>query len=284
MFNGLLKTQYFLILFFCGLIFLAGKSLLWAQTDTTPLITPKPTNSSISIYSPTPTATFSYEEAKKKLELERLELENEKLKFEMEKLKALATKTTTEDKKDDKKEMVLYQQKCSEKAESLAKDNKDKANLLILDFVNGEAWSKGVRYHLYDIYSMAEDQKIEFKKYLDKRDMTGDDRNRYVIRNVSLLRYNQRSRGILTLKAPVKDEDYRVLSVDGVTFDSAIGDVRSAHQNIYFNYEGEGHRDKLKLLKYKFSQDFFTFSDKLEYGFDKDGKLLEIRFGVLDEN
>ena len=277
------KRKFLLILSYCGLL-LSGSGNLWAQVDSATVVPPRPTASLNPEYSPTPTATFSYEEGKKKLELERLELENEKLKFEIEKLKAQTTKTTTEEKKNDKKEMMMYQEKCSEKAEGLAKDNKDKANLLILDLVNGEAWNKGVRYHLNDIYSMAEDQKIEFKKYLDKRDMNGDDRNRYVIRNVSLLRYNQRSRVILTFKAPVKDEDYRVLSIDGVSFASSIGDIRSAHQNIYFNYEGEGNRDKLKLLKYKFAKDFFSFSDKLEYGFDKDGKLLEIKFGVLDEN
>jgi hypothetical protein len=60
--------------------------------------------------------------------------------------------------------------------------------------------------------------------------------------------------------------------------------VRNACQSVFFKYVGEGHRGKLKILKYNHPEDFLSFSDKLEFAFDKEGKLTEIRYGVLDEN
>lgn len=271
------SVRKFIALVFClyGLVLFAAKNTL-AQND----LTPSPQGSA----SPTPTVPMTFEQEKEKLELERIELENEKLQFEMDKLKAQATKTTVDDRKNSKEETALFQQKLSDKAEALAKDNKDKANLLILDLVNNEVWNKGIRYNLFNIQSMAEEQKIPVKKYLDKRDLNGDERNRYVIRNISLLRYNGRTRGILTVKAPALDEDFRVLTLDNISFDSTIGEVRDAYHNEYFVYDGEGHADKLKWLRYTYSRGLLDFSDKLEFGFDKDGKFLEIRYGVLDEN
>ena len=74
------------------------------------------------------------------------------------------------------------------------------------------------------------------------------------------------------------------MTPEGITFDSSVGDVRNAFQNAYFSYEGEDHENKLKILKYVHSQDVLTFSDRLEFAFDKEGKLVNIRYGVLDEH
>lgn len=256
-------------------LLLVGEGKLLAQA--VPTFTPVP------VLTQTP-AQLSYDERKKKLELDRLELENEKLRFEMEKLKAQATKTIGgEQKTDSKKEIEAFQKTLSEKAAALAKENQEKPNLLILDLVNDEIWNKGVRYNAHSIFAMAEDRKLDMKKYLDKRDMNGDERNRYVINNLSLIRYSLRAKGIIKIAAPAKDGDFTILTSEGVTSDSPIGDVRNAYQSVYFKYNGEGERKKMRILKYQHSRGL-DFSDKLEFAFDRDGKMMEIRFGVLDEN
>lgn len=284
------KKRIFLnFLVFCVLIFW-GTQLLWADEALTPSPTFLPTPVKVTRpkmrLTPTPTESLEYE--KQQLEIERLKLENERLKLELEKMSLQATQTVVVEKKDtkeqEKEEMESSLRQQSEKATSLAKENKDKENLLILDFVHGEAWHRGTQYSVHGIYDMAEDEKLKMKKYLDKRDMNGDERNYYIIQNLSLLRYRQRPRGIFSLKAPARDTDFHILTVEGVSFDSTMSDVRNAYGNGFFKYDGESNQDKLKFLKYKYSGDFFTWPDKLEFGFDKDGKLMEIRYGVLDEN
>ena len=255
---------------------------LQAQDDPTPTIISK-VKSSPKAKETKSGSELSYEEQKRKLELERLDLENEKLKLEMERMKMQGQQSNENKDEEKAKEIELFQQKASEKAEALAKKNKKKADLLVFDFVNSEFWYLGVRYNIHDFYSMAEDLKMPIKKYLDKRDFDNDERNKYLIKNISLLRYSRRSRGILTIKAPAEKDDFKIMSVEGVTSDSNIGDVRNAFQSVYYKYDGEGHRDKFKTLKYVHSRGL-DFADKLEFGFDKDGKLAEIRYGVLDEN
>ena len=265
-----------------SLALFAGFQPLFAQPIPTPMSTPKA--KSIGKAKVTKDdSELSYEQQKKKLELERLDLENEKLKLEMERVKLQGKSRDETAKVDEKKELKILTQQATEKAETLAKKNKKKANLLVMDFVNSEFWYKGIRYNVHDIYSMADDLKIPVKKRLDKRDFGGDPRFKYFIQNMSLLRYTQRNRGILTVKAPAGEGEFDFFSIEGVSFKSNIGDVRNAYQNAYYKYNGEGDRDKYKVLKYVHSRDL-DFADKLEFAFDKEGKLMEFRYGVLDEN
>ncbi|HEY5039509.1 MAG TPA: hypothetical protein VIJ93_10600 [bacterium] len=248
-----------------------------------------PTPSKLSLLAK-PTATeipsFSLDDEKKRLEVERIQLENDRLKLEMEKLKYEATKTVQNSKTDEdrKKEKETFVAEVSKKAEALAKDNKEKDNVLVFDFVNSEVWYKAVRYSVHHWYELAEDQKWNMKRRLDRVNADGDERHRYTFRNVSLLRYYARPRGILTIEAPVTADDFHILTPEGISFDSTTGDIRNVYQSVYFKYNGEGHRDDLKLLRYKHNEDWLAFSDEMEFGFGKDGKIAEIRYGVLGEH
>jgi hypothetical protein len=96
------------------------------------------------------------------------------------------------------------------------------------------------------------------------------------------LRYEDRDRGIIEFYPPQKEGDLKILTPDGVTFDSSVGDVRNAFQSIYFAYDGQEDRDGLKVIRYVHGRGL-SFSDKLEILLDKEGKIKVIRYGVLDE-
>lgn len=217
-----------------------------------------------------------------------MQLENEKLQLEMEKLKAQATQTTVikeprMTKEDLAAKMQDYQLQLAKKSEALATANKDKENLLILDFTNEEVWYKGIRYGMTEWNILATNQNWKVKRLLDKRDGSGYERVRYRFRNVSSLKYETRTRGIFEVMEAKTGDDLRFLTPEGLSFDSTEGDVRNAYTGIYFKSDGI-HREKdLKIVKFKHSHDL-DFDARLEIGFNKEGKLVQIRYGVLDEN
>jgi len=242
---------------------------------------------------PSPTVTpiiseSSLEEEKKKLEIERMQLENEKLQLEMEKLKAQATQTVQKKEPKITKEEVEaktqdLQLQLAKKSEALAKDNKDKTNLLILDFTNEEVWYKGIRYTMTEWNVLADNQDWKIRGIVDKRDGAGYERVRYKFRNVSSLKYETRIRGIFEVDAAKTDDDFKFLTPEGLSFDSSEGDVRNAYQGFYFKVDGVHTEKGVKIVRFKHGHDL-DFDDKLEIGFDKTGKLVQIRYGVLDEN
>src|SRR5258708_814966 len=127
--------------------FLKLSCFLWILTASPcwpgALSTPTPAQTSVAP-SPTPSEIPSsyLDDEKKRLELERIQLENDRLKLEMEKLKYEATKTVQNSKSDSdvKKEKEMFVEEVSKKAEATAKENKDKENVLVFDFVNSEVW------------------------------------------------------------------------------------------------------------------------------------------------
>jgi hypothetical protein len=237
--------------------------------------------------SPSSTPTMTFEQEKQKLELERIELENEKLKLEMEKMKLESAPTAipggNQEREAKDKEINELQTAMTQKAESLAKENKDKANVVVVDLFNNEIWHKGVRYGLHGLYDIADDNHYKMDKRTDQIDPNGDPRFLYRFGNISLLRYESQKRGIVEIEAPVKADDFQLLTPEGVSFSAGIGDVRNAYQNVYFVYDGESHENHHVILKYTHKVEL-NFSDRLNFDFDKDGKLVKIRYGVLDEH
>jgi hypothetical protein len=237
---------------------------------------------------PEPTPTLTFEEQKQALELEKLQLENEKLKFEMEKMKAQSTQTAqpveNRTSKEDKEMAVeQFMTEKAKKSEEMAKENKDKETIVVLDFVNAEIWYKGVRYSLHELNYLAEDNHLDMSKLVDQIAPSGDPRNLYRVRNLSLLRYSMKNRGIMGFAVPVKDDDFQFLTPEGITFSSGIGDVRNVYQSLYYTFDGESHEKKLRVLKYIHNV-AWDFADRLQFYFDKDDKLVKVRFGVLDEH
>jgi hypothetical protein len=260
-------------IFLIWLIFVFTLSQVNAQTKTS-----------------TPLSGSSLDIERQRLEVERMKLENEKLKLELEKLKLQATAQPSTEKSEKiakegnrKEDIQVYQADISKKAEDLAKLNKDKNDVLILDFVNAEGWHHGVRYNLHQLYSLAEDQKWPLKKKLNGRLPNGVPRYLYPIQNISLLKYESRDRGIIEIGLVQKEGDFNILTPEGISLASSIGDIRNAYQSLYFSLDSQYERDKLRVLKYKHSQGL-NFGDFLEVFFDHDGKLVRIRYGVLDEH
>lgn len=267
--------NWFIALVFMMLICLGR---LWADD-----VTVKP--------APSPTLTASgLDLEKKQLEVERLQLENEKLKLEMEKMKFQSTQTPgtgnsneNHDSGSQKAEKeAAYLADESKKAQDLALQKKDDADLLIVDFGNAEVWYKGVRYALHELYTLAIDQKWPMSKRVEERNSSGIARNLFQIKNLSLLRYEDNKRGIIKMDSPQKEGDLKIMTPEGITFDSSAGDVRNAFHNLYFKYDGQDSRNDLKVIRYSHGRGL-DFSDNLEVLIDKDGKIKTLRYGVLDE-
>ena len=221
--------------------------------------------------------------------MEKLELENEKLKLQVDKLQFQATQTAAPASspvthvETIQKEIEVLKLDSSRKAAVLAQSGKDQGNLLVLDFVNAEVWTKGVRYSLWQPESMAEDNQWDVEKRLDKIGPDGDRRYLWRLKNLSWLCYEGRRRGIVTLLAPTGPGDFSFAMPEGLSLDSAVGDVRNSYPDAYFAIDGEKKEGTVRVLKFIHRVDF-DFSDRLEFGFDKRGKMVKIRYGVLDEH
>ena len=237
---------------------------------------------------PTPSGLVSLQIEEQKLEIEKLKLEKDKLQLEMQKMQLQATQTAIpgEKGKDSKglsnEEMKAYQAEASNKAEEAAKDNKDKQNLLVLDLVNDEIWNQGVRYSLHELNAWAEDRGWKMTRKTEELDPAGHQRILYQYRNISLFRYENRDRGIFTITAPKNEGDFEFLTIEGISFASSEGDARNAFQSRYFTYDREEHKGALAVLCYNHGRGL-SFSDKLELSFDREGKMTQLKYGVLDE-
>lgn len=260
-----------LILKFTAVLILSCAQRPWAQT-----VTPQST----------PSGPISLQIEEDKLEIEKLKLENEKLQLETEKIKLLNAQTPvpakTLSKEDSKEDLKVYQGEVSKKAGELAKANEDKENTLVLDLVNGEVWNKGVRYNLHELYTLFQDRGWKPTRKMNGRDPSGHPRYLDQYRNISLLRYENRDRGIITVSAPSSPEDFDILTPEGISFASTNGDARNAFQNMYYTYDRQVEEGGLHVLRYSHSRGL-AFDDKLEVFYDKTDKIVKLKYGVLDE-
>jgi hypothetical protein len=224
---------------------------------------------------------------KQKLEIERMKLENEKLELEMKGMKAQMTvlPTPVVKKTDETVKMETEQLLADEtkKAQTLAKENKDRKDLLILDVLNGEIWYMGAPYAINTIPDIGKDHEWKMTKKVEARSPSGYARYHYEYLNLSFLKYENKDRGILSITAPQKDGDFQVQTPEGISFSSSSSDVRSAFLNPYLSYDGMGDRDGLKVLKYKRPHPL-NFDDLTETLFDRHDKMVQIRYGVLGEH
>lgn len=238
------------------------------------------------------TESAAIAQEKEKIELEQLQLQDAQLKLKLTQAQAQLTPTSPTPTAlpvaltGDQAKQALEDFKLAEskKAEALAKANKDKTDVLILNLVNGEVWVKGVRYGMYEFYNLAEDQGWKVTKTVDERDPSGHARNLFTYQNVSLLRYENKDQGIFAMKAPLNTGDMDFLTPEGVSFKSSNGDVRDNSQNAFLKYDSQGEEKKQKVLKYLSPENFLGFNVQMEFWFDRHGQMTRIRYGVLGEH
>ena len=180
-------------------------------------------------------------------------------------------------------EMKAYQLNFSKRAHDRSKANKDRENWVVLDWVNGEIWNQGFRFKISQLDGLAQVRKWKIEKTLEKRDPAGHPRWLYKIGNMSLLRYKNREGCIFEIKPPSQPGDFEMETAEGISFQSSGDDLQDAIQNPYFTYEGEQIQENERILKYKHSNDL-AFDDKLEVFLDPSGKMIKIRYGILDEH
>ena len=229
---------------------------------------------------------------KEKIELEQLQLQDAQLKLKLMQAQAQLTPTSPTPTAlpvaltGDKAKQALEDFKLAEskKAEALAKENKDKADVLTLDLVNSEVWYKGVRYGMYEFYNLTEDQGWKITKTVDERDPSGHARNLFAYQNVSLLRYENKDQGIFSMKAPLNTGDLDFLTPEGLSFKSSNGDVRDNTQNVFLKYDSQSEEKNQKILKYLSPENFLGFNVQMEFWFDRHDKMTQIRYGVLGEH
>jgi hypothetical protein len=235
------------------------------------------------------TGNTAIQQEKEKIELEKLQLEEAELKLKLMKAQAqlspVPTPTPQPNNNSEQLKQALDAFKLAEsnKAEALAKDNKDKTDLLVLDLVNSEVWYKGIRYGMYEFNNLVIDQGWKLAQKVDERDPQGHARNLFTYQNVSLLKYENRDRGIFFMKAPLNTGDMDFLTPEGVSFASSNGDVRTNSENAYFTYDSQGEEKNQKVLKYRHGGGL-GFNDQVQFWFDRQGKMTQIRYGVLGEH
>ncbi len=245
----------------------------------------------------TPTSTASesvdssaIQKIKEKIELEKLQLEEAELKVKLLKAQEQLTPQSTptavkisngnsEDSKWNLEKLKLAE---SKKAQVLAQTNKDKADLLVLDLVNEEMWYKGIRYSAFELHVLARDQGWKISKKVGGRTPSGDARWFYEYQNISLLKYERNTRGILVIKSSEKPGDFQFLTANSISPLSNSGDVRNATESDYFKYEGLDERENKRILKYG-RDGGIGFNDEIEFMFDREDKLTAIHYGVLGE-
>ena len=264
-----------------------GKSLRWVLGWVIAFGLLKP----LAVFGADVTAVPS-QSTSQEFELEKMRLENQKLGLEVEKLRLQATvgaasseneKKQKPSKTDKKEALEVFQTEYSKQAQNLAQQHQSETDLLVADFVNSELWYQGTRYGIHEWEALAGNQGWKVSTILNGRDPGGHARNLYGYRNVSLLRYEGRKRGVLILKAPIGEGDFRILTPEGLSFASSPESVRNTLKNEYFDFDAQKRSKKGIALRYVHKLKW-QFDDKIEISFDKDGKMTDIRYGVLDEH
>lgn len=223
-----------------------------------------------------------------KLEMEKCQLQNEKLQLEIDRLrlqKGFGPSANPTTPPTSKKEEGKINFEASTRAEQMSKEHSDNPKMIIFDTQNSELWIEGVRYPVYELYHVMQDKKWDMKRTQVTTKANGTRRFKYSYRNISLEKYEDKKYGVFAVAKGKNDEDFQFLTIEGVGFDVAEGEVRNRFQNEYFVFDGEErHKDK-HFLKYKHSHGFLGWDEKLMFGFDaQTNNLTEIKYGILDEN
>lgn len=176
-----------------------------------------------------------------------------------------------------------YRSWSFQKASDLAQAGKDRENLVVLDLANGDIWNRGERFKIARLADLAKARGWPLRTILEKRDPGGHGRWLERVRNVSVLRYKDRDRGILEMTIPAHPDDFELVTVEGISFRSSAGEVQKALGNDYFTFTGSGTRGSLTLLEYQHGRGL-AFDDRLEAALDASGKMVFLRYGVLDEH
>jgi hypothetical protein len=239
-----------------------------------------------------------------RLENERMKLENDRLKMqiEREKLKAKTAATTKPPKADVKEvqenqpivvsspkkyiglEIGRIRSEASADSQAKAEEIKDDATRVVLDFTNGELWYKGVRSSMNDFPELAKREGWKTKTRVEKRRSNGYAKQRTTYKNLSAAKYEMRDKGTFTWTASLEEGALAFDTPEGVSSESSYDEFRNNYENTYFTYEKSKSRDGLTWLFFKHRVDFKNWSEKLQFGFDKEGKLARIDWGILDEN
>lgn len=219
------------------------------------------------------------------LENERMKLENERMQLEIEKMRIQNTQEKPESSKKDRKENAEdFLKAMAKKSAEMAKEHAEDATRMVLDFNNGEVWYKGIRHSIHDLPELYDHEGWEYKKRVAKRNANGVGRMLYAHRNISLLRYEGRDRGVFVWERPQEGEGLLFITPEGVEPGSAYGNYRNLFENDVYHYDKQKKKKKMRILKFKNPKGFFRFDDKLNFWFDGDDKLARIEWGVLDEN
>lgn len=205
--------------------------------------------------------------------LEKQELDIETLRLQVEKQGG----------KETQPDETVERLESAQKSEELAKTESGKENLLVLDWVNGEIWNKGARYRISELYNLAIARDWPVEKTLEKRAPDGHARWRWIIRNMSLLRYQNRDRGIFEIRQPAQPNDFEILLTGGFSFQSSANEAKNVLDCPYYLYDGEDDGENGSTIKFKHDRGL-DFDDKLEVFFDSSGKITRLRYGVLDEH
>ena len=241
---------------------------------------------------------------KMKLENERMKLENEKLKLQIErdklKTKAMSpskvSKTAPKESEGDGNVVVASPKKyvgmeigrirseASEASQTKAEEIKDAAARVVLDFTNGELWYKGVRSSMNDFPELAKREGWKTKKNVEKRDAHGYARERLSYKNISSCKYEMNRRGVFTWLASGEEGSFAFDTPEGVSSESSYDDFRNTFESAYFTYDRSKTKSGLTWLCFRHRVDFKDWTEKLQFGFDKEGKLARIEWGILDEN
>ena len=261
----------------------------------------------------TPTPVQDLEIEKLKLEIEKQKLENQKLQLQLQ-LQSLESNDATgkgtepkesgaelkskpnEENKDqsvkdrskssfgrakvDAKELAL---EVSGQAEELAQKTASEEKTIVLDFTNGEIWYKGVRYPLSFITQLYEDQKWNSAPKFLKYSIGGDSRMRYGHENFYVDRYLDDKIGVFVYQASDKPGSFSFVTPEGVTQDSGSGVIRNRFETAFFTFDNKHMEKDLKVLRFKHVHDMLSFDDVLEFWFDKNDKLVEVKWGLLDK-
>lgn len=232
--------------------------------------------------------TGNLEKERLQLELERCRLEKERLELEIERLrlqKGFGAPVEAKEKSETKKSREKDERDLtvSVRAENISKEHEGDPAFVVFDTVNAELWVEGVRYSVYELDELFRYKGWPAVEKVVTRKPNGTPRTRVSFRNLSLEKYQDKKYGVFVFQKPEDLEDFRLQTVEGVSFETALTEVRNRFQNEYFRYDGMDRKKDRVELKYKHARKW-KWDDRLIFIFDRRTETLsELRFGVLGE-
>jgi len=154
-------------------------------------------------------------------------------------------------------------------------------NSLLVDVENFELISSGSSYNLYQLDAIEDMYGREVSRKMDHLSANGKKYWIYKVANITVEKYEKRQVGKWEIRAAEQDDDFRVLTREGISLGMDLSEARDRMRECSYKFHKEKSKNKQRVLYYKKSRRFNT-DYFVELWFSPgENRLIKLRYGTL---